>query len=645
MNRRLLLIDSESKKWRVENLQVENLKKDPREDYLLLCGESLCQYQLRRNKKSFVIARGALPFVTGNKTTVGYISPQTGLPHYSYVGGNAHEQLLKSGLDAICVMYNEKIDAVADHYVVVKGCAPNLTVEFKPNGDLPTGQRSSYYWLVENELDGNKQRGSVFTLGEAAYFGYKSANLATEAFFHAGRGGIGGLFAKFASAMVLSGRYHPELKDIQGADVKEINRIFNEEYTPRLKKYCHRLSSKTGGTIIKLYATGGNPPGKNTLPAKNGQELGCQMASIGAPAILKATREGQTGCKWCEVKCRHWHTIEADYAPDNKDIFLDDFEPAYSIFAMLKLESKDDSTKAKIALLKDVDKRIIKVIEQMGLDIMDIGMGFAALYEAVEKKLLPNKDYPEFMNDGECFNNVDLTAKLVTMLRTREAEKYPALTAAASGPQVMADIYTELKDIVFTGGKQTIGNAGHCNALWTFLMPLGRFFSHYAGQFYKIDEKLPDPGSSDEEYKIIFKRAIRQLLDKEFYCLLGNVLSHCGFTFVAFSEGGKNKQLCKEDLLVRLIQAYGYQINKPDLVWFGQAFWAQSILFKLECGWEIPTADDFPDRIYESLAIKLKHSPEELKKLMGILIDEWRTQATDILYHMGYDKNLEREII
>jgi hypothetical protein len=29
------------------------------------------------------------------------------------------------------------------------------------------------------------------------------------------------------------------------------------------------------------------------------------------------------------------------------------------------------------------------------------------------------------------------------------------------------------------------------DALWTFLMPFSRFFSHYSGQIYKIDEPLP----------------------------------------------------------------------------------------------------------------------------------------------------------
>ncbi len=54
-----------------------------------------------------------------------------------------------------------------------------------------TGQRSAFYWLVEKELNSDAQSGSVLTLGDAAHLGYRSANLAAEGLYHAGRGGAG----------------------------------------------------------------------------------------------------------------------------------------------------------------------------------------------------------------------------------------------------------------------------------------------------------------------------------------------------------------------------------------------------------------------------------------------------------------------
>ncbi len=361
------------------------------------------------------------------------------------------------------------------------------------------------------------------------------------------------------------------------------------------------------------------------------------MADLGGPEILAATREGQTGCYWCQVKCRHYHSLDVDYSPDKKDVFLDDFEPAYAVFAMLGIQPKNDTIQAKIDCLKEVETRLIKEIEQLGCDIMDLGIAIAALFEGVENKLIPEEDIPEFLKDTKCMGNIDIAEKVISFFRSGEAAGYPALAAVGNGTQALAELYPSMKDRVFTSGKQTIGNAGHCNALWTFLMPFGRFFSHYAGQAYKVDEKLPPSGSLKEEYAACFKRAITQLLDREFFCLLGNAVSHCGFTFVIFSEGGKGKVLSRDDLFVRLLKAYGIHHSRDDILWAAQNFWAQSMDFKSKIGWVPHTADDYPERIYEALSISLKRSPEELKELMGMLIEEWKVQAKTVMNKFGYD--------
>jgi aldehyde:ferredoxin oxidoreductase len=617
---------------------TENLDKDQRENYFLLSGETLCQYLLRSDPEALVIARGPLPFISGNKTTVGYISPQTGLPHYSFVGGNSHEQLLYLGLDAICFKHKESMEFLgcSNEYIVIKGRAPDCTISFKSAEGLPTGQRSAYYWLLEKELGGDKRAGSVFTLGEGVRYGYKSANLGIESFYHAGRGGIGHLFARCAMGMVLQGIPMDTTEFLNTDDAALLN-IADTEINPRLDKYCLRLSGKTGGTIIKMYATGANKSGKNTLPANNAQQLGCAMADLGGPDILLATREGQTGCYWCQVKCRHYHSVKVDYAPDKKDVFLDDFEPTYAIFAMLGLNAPKQTMQGKIDFLREVEERVVKEVEQLGCDIMDLGIALAALFEGVEKKLIPEKDIPDFLLDGPCIGNLDKVEKTVLALRAGEGTKYPALAVVGNGTQALADTYPEMKDIVFTGGKQTIGNAGHCNALWTFLMPFGRFFGHYAGQFYKVDEKLPAPDAPEEEYAGCFKRAITQLLDREFFCLLGNAISHCGFTFVIFSEEAKGKVLSKDNLFVRVLKTYGIHLSRDEILYTAQNFWAQSMEFKSKMGWEPPTAEDYPKRIYEALSAALDRPPEKLKELMGMLIDEWKVQAKAMMSKFGYE--------
>lgn len=57
---------------------------------------------LREDADTLVIARGPMPFLSGNKTMVGYISPLTGLPHYSAVGGRSFAELLNLARTPSC---------------------------------------------------------------------------------------------------------------------------------------------------------------------------------------------------------------------------------------------------------------------------------------------------------------------------------------------------------------------------------------------------------------------------------------------------------------------------------------------------------------------------------------------------------------
>jgi aldehyde:ferredoxin oxidoreductase len=639
MNRRLLLINSVAQSWRLETLNTEMLK-DPHEDYLVLSGEALCQYLLRRDYDALIIARGPMPFLSGNKASVGYVSPLTGVPHYSFVGGRAAAQLLNLGLDAIVfesAIGNRRLHRVSESPIItVSSRAPNLVVEFKSSETLPTGQRNAYYWLLERELDGDTHSGSIFTLGEGARLGYASANVAVEAIYHAGRGGAGTVFARYAAALVLRGE-PMELAEFFGYEDTPFTRNPNGAIASLVDTHCARLSGKTGGTVAKLYATGAAADGKNTLPARNAQQVGYSLADLGGPQVLKATRRGKTGCHWCQVDCRHYHWVDVDYAPGGRDMLLDDFEPTYAIFAMLGLEPAEDSLQGRLDLLAEVDRRLILPIEQMGCDIINIGIGLSALFEGIKRGLVPATALPPALAGGTEGGLLDAAAQAVEMLRSGQALECPALRAVGDGPQALAEAYPAMQDIVFTSGKGTLGNAGHANALWTFLMPFSRFFSHYSGQIYKIDEALPPPGSDEAAYRACFQRVVQRMLQKEFFWVLCNALSMCAFTFVIFSQDGEGEQLNNDDLLVKLLRNYGIHTTRADLEWFAQAFWAQSIDLKCQFGWQPPSAEGFPQRVYEALAPVLERTPEELQSLMEMLIEEWKRQAGEVMARFGYE--------
>ena len=167
-------------------------------------------------------------------------------------------------------------------------------------------------------------------------------------------------------------------------------------------------------------------------------------------------------------------------------------------------------------------------------------------------------------------------------------------------------------------------------------MPFSRFFSHYSGQIYKIDEKLPPSGPDEAAYRACFRRVVQRILQK-FFWVLCNALSMCAFTFVIFSQDGEGERLSDDDLLVRLLRNYGIHTTRADLEWFAQAFWAQSIDLKCQFGWQPPAAADFPRRVYEALSLALERTPEEWQSLMAMLIDEWKQQAEEAMRRFGYE--------
>jgi aldehyde:ferredoxin oxidoreductase len=638
--------------WQLETLDSEALDRDPREDYGVLSGEALCQYLLRRAARALVVARGPLPFLSGNKATVGYVSPLTGVPHYSFVGGRAAAQILNLGLDAIVLIRTDRTgdalpkssgltdpgldaDRIQPPVIVVGGRAPNLSVAFEPVDNLPTGQRSAYYQLVEETLGGAPHTGSIFTTGEGARWGYRTANLAVDAIYHAGRGGAGTVFARYASALVLRGDPIDPAEVLTDVDTA-FARNPNAAIAPLLAERCDRLSSKTGGTITKLYRTGAPSQGKNSLPTENARQVSYPLADMGSRRVLKATRDGQTGCHWCQVDCRHYHWVDVDYAPGGRDLFLDDFEPAYATFAMLGLTPDRDSFQARLDLRAEVDRRLILPVEQMGCDVIDVGLGLAALFEGLERECIPPSDVPNILSQVASLAKLETAARAVEMLRSGEARDHPALRCVADGPQALAQVYPAMEDLVFTGGSGTLGNAGHVNALWTFLMPFSRFFGHYVGQYYKIDEELPPPGAKAAAYRACFERVVERMLQREFFWILGNALSMCAFTFVIFSQDGAGERLSDDGLLERLLHIYGIRTTRADLEWFAQAFWAQSMDLKAQFGWQPPSAAGFPHRVYEALSLALERTPEELESLMEILIAEWKRQAREVMARFGY---------
>lgn len=628
--RTVLWIDVQNRTSEVRELPADGKAQDRPGIYPFMGGETLCQRLLRDETETMVLARGPLPFFPGNKLSIGYISPLTQLPHYSFVGGHAAAHLVFLGLDAIVL--RPATDDVS-WYVVLDGKAPDVEVRFEDSSDLPHGQREAQYWLIARELGSEFKAGSVFTIGDGAYHGYADANVAVEGIFHAGRGGAGNVFARMTHALVLKG-HAASAQELLGRKYRPFMDLVKGKISPLIDKRCARLGKPDTGTIVKMAATGGRSDGKNTMPSRNAMKLGYEAAALGAGETLLAVRDGHTACRWCEVRCRHYTWVDADYAPGGKDALLDDFEPFYSMCSMLDLRPDDSSFEALLRLRSTADERLFLPIEQMGCDVIDVGLAMAALFEGVEAGIIPKDDVPEFMHDKQLFGDMDVAAAVVQVLRDGAAD-YPAIRALGAGPNGLVELYPPMKDHVFTCGPRTLGNAGHCNKLWTFLMPFSRFFSHYSGQIYKIDEDLP-AGVSDDDARKVFRRVIERMLAREAISVISNALSMCSFVFVIFTKDGDGETL-DTGLLADVLELFGIDVSSEEAQRQAMAFIAQSMQFRQETGWSPPLVADYPNRIFEGVSQVTGDSPERCRELFELLVDEWRNSMRALMAENGYE--------
>lgn len=625
MRKKILFIDAADKSFELKDM---DLSSQP-----FSGGEALCQFLIREDRDTLALAVGDLPFFPGNKLTVGYVSPLTALPHYSFVGGRAAEQVMALGLGAI--LFKAPREDVPPWYVVIEGREPDIRVRWQQADGLPRGQRSALYWLLERELDSDWTAGSIMTLGDAAYHGYRSANLAVEGIYHAGRGGAGYVLGRMAMALVLKGESPPPTEVLGKKRFDELQKLLAKKISPLLKKHCARLGRPDTGTIVKLPATGNSPDGRNTLPARNARDLGYAAADLGAGRTLLATRDGHAACQWCEVRCRHWHWVPADYAPDGVDAFLDDFEPAYAVCAMLDLKPRSNDFAGLKQLRKEVDEKLFLPIEQLGCDVMDVGIGMAALFEGLERGIIPREDVPDFLRgETPLFGDMEAASSIIEAMREGSSD-FPAIAALGDGPQRLVARYPEMKDLVFTCGRRTLGNAGHCNALWTFAMPLSHFFSHYSGQIYKIDENLPSDVTDDEARKV-FARVVQRMLKREMICAVANNLSFCAFVFAIFTEEGKGEEF-NRPLLAEVLDLYGLDLPTDELQKRAETFLAQSIRLRQEMHWRPPTPSDYPRRVFEALSKVMDQPVERCAELFGLLIDEWKQATSDLLKAHGHE--------
>jgi len=306
-------------------------------------------------------------FPLASKTVAMFKSPHTGNLGESHCGGRSAVAIRMAGYGAIVIKGASDIPV----YLSVEG----HRVHFRHASSLwGMGCFSAGRIIRENEPGAGLR--TIMRIGRAGESLVTYSCVTTETYRHFGRMGLGAVFgSKRLKAVVVSGKSALPVKD-QKLYRKAYRQIYRAAVeSPVMKKY-HDLG--TAENILPLNRFGG-------LPSKNLQ----QATHDGAPHISGENfAEHYLGrrlaCSHCPVGCIHIAALREPYEGEpyfyKTSMISYDYEPIYALGSMLGMKNPAD-------FLKLMDR-----VEAWGIDAMTTGVVLAWATEALERKILSEKE-------------------------------------------------------------------------------------------------------------------------------------------------------------------------------------------------------------------------------------------------------------
>ena len=316
----------------------------------------------------FVVGPLVGHYPLASKTVALFKSPHTGNLGESHAGGRSAVAIRMAGYGAIVIQGKSKFPV----YLSIEGDQ----VHFKDAAAL-WGMRSSYtIGSVLRSRETGRGLRSIMRIGRAGERQVSYASVTTETYRHFGRLGLGAVFgSKNLKAIVVSGKHSLPVSD-RKAYRKTYDEIFRAvTETPLMKKY-HELG--TAMNVSPLNLIGG-------LPTRNLQSGSFEGAEAISGERLAADYLGRrVACVHCPTACIHLATLRIPYPHDPyfyKTMMLGyDHELIYAMGSMLGISDVPQ-------MLQVIDEAEIQ-----GLDVMSTGVVLAWATEAMERKLVSEKE-------------------------------------------------------------------------------------------------------------------------------------------------------------------------------------------------------------------------------------------------------------
>ncbi len=505
------------------------------------------------HENAVIFAIGPLTgvFPMASKVVAVFKSPLSGFIAEAHGGGRAAATIRFAGYGAIVIKGASDIPI----YIVVDG----EKVRFRDAGAL-WGMRSSETVgrVLREALPGAGYR-TIMRIGRAGERLVRYSNLTVETYRHFGRMGLGAVFgSKKLKALVVIGKSGFKLPN-----VRAYREVYKEVYElargPLTKKY-HDLG--TAANVLPLDKLG-------ALPTRNfisGRFEGAR--EISGEKLAEENLARRVACLACPVACIHLAAIREEYEDERyfyKTEFVPyDHEPIYALGSNLGISDR-------FGLLK-----LIKAVEDEGLDSISAGVVLAWATEALERGLVSLKETLVELRWGDWRNYIRAVGYIVS--QPNEFYKTLALGVEEAAARYGGAEFALAYDRVEPAGY-------HTGPLYHASLAIGFRHSHLDAGAYAIDQSLvasgaPVPSPEEAVKQIIEEESWRQVLNSLVLCLFG-------------------RGVYTKEVVVKALRALGYEADEQTLAELGRRVYLEKHGIKFLEGFK-PEGIRIPRRILET---------------------------------------------
>jgi len=507
---------------------------------------------------------GVFPVAT--KTAATFKSPLTGNLGESYAGGRLSLALRFAGHEALVIRGRAERPSyisINDQEVRIKDATSIWGVDAQTTG------------IILRDREPGVGRRSIIRIGPAGEAAVRFACVMVDTYRHFGRLGLGAVFgSKNLKALVVAGTEHVDVPDIKR--YKEVyNRLYKTAVQTEVMEKYHDIGTSVNINVLNWLQ---GLPTKNFLLSSFPEGEKISGEAFADKHLLR-----RFSCAGCPIGCVHIAALKTAFSEHHEFEVRRvsyDYEPIYSLGSNLGVKTAEGIL------------QLIDVCERLGLDVMSAGVVLSWATEALEKKLITEK---ETMGVPLQWNEVEGYAGALDLMVRAPNEFYASL---ARGAEYAAKKYGGLEYAMTLGGNEVSGY--HTGPASIVGQLVGVRHSHLDNAGYGIDQKAIKKPLSPETM-------VDEIIKEDNSRGVFNSLVGCLFARGVYSE----------ENIIDSLGAVGIVKSKDDLQDLGRRIFEEKYKFKVQEGFDLSAAR-VPRRFYETVSAAGMVTEESIVEMVKI---------------------------